>query len=54
MELDYHQKLVDYVNRFEVTKNYAGDTSYFHSYFNTAQTMERVQADPDHPNPSNT
>ena len=42
MEMDYHQKLVDYMNWFEVTKNYAGDTSYFHSYFTTAQAMERV------------
>jgi hypothetical protein len=51
LEMDYHQKLVDYVNWFEVTKNYAGDTSYFHTYFTTAQAMERVQADPAHPNP---
>jgi len=50
-ETDYHQKLLDYVNWFEVTKDFSGDASHFQSYFNTAQEMERVQADPAHPNP---
>ncbi len=50
-ETAYHQKLLDYVNWFEVTKDYAGNTSRFDSYFSTAQEMERVEADPKHPNP---
>jgi hypothetical protein len=50
-ETDYHQKLLDYVNWFEVTKDFSGDTSHFRSYFDTAKEMERVQADPAHPNP---
>lgn len=50
-EAAYHGKLNDYVNWFEVTKNYAGDVSHFDSYFSTARSMEEIQADPDHPNP---
>jgi hypothetical protein len=50
-ELDHHQKLIDYINWFEVTKDYAGNTSHFSDYFNTAKEMERVEADPAHPNP---
>jgi hypothetical protein len=50
-EVEYHQKLTDYVNWFEVTKDYAGHVSHFGSYFSTAQAMERVQADPGRPNP---
>jgi hypothetical protein len=50
-EAAYHQKLTDYVNWFEVTKDYAGHTSHFDFYFSTAQAMERVQADPARPNP---
>jgi hypothetical protein len=50
-EMAYHQKLTDYVNWFEVTKDFAGHTSHFDSYFSTAQAMERVQADPARPNP---
>jgi hypothetical protein len=50
-ETDHHQKLLDYVNWFEVTKDYAGNTSPFRAYFTTAKEMERVQADPAHPNP---
>jgi hypothetical protein len=46
-----HQKLLDYINWFEVTKDYAGNTSRFNRYFTTAKEMERVQADPAHPNP---
>jgi hypothetical protein len=49
-ETDYHQKLLDYVNWFEVTKDY-NDTSRFGAYFNTARQMEQVEADPAHPNP---
>ena len=50
-EVAYHQKLLDYVNWFEVTKNYTGNTSRFGAYFTTAKEMERVEADPAHPNP---
>lgn len=50
-EMAHHQKLVDYVNWFEVTKDFSSNTSHFQSYFYTATEMERVQADPDHPNP---
>jgi hypothetical protein len=50
-ETEYHQKLIDYVNWFEVAKNYAGSDSQFESYFSTARQMNQVEADPDHPNP---
>jgi hypothetical protein len=50
-ETAYHQKLLDYVNWFEVTKDYGDTTSPFRSYFTTAQELERAQADPAHPNP---
>lgn len=50
-EVAHHQALVDYMNWFEVTKNYSSEASYFRSYFITAQEMVKVQADPDHPNP---
>ena len=50
-EVAYHQKLVDYMNWFEVTKDPAGAGSRFQSYFSTAQEMERAQGDPGHPNP---
>jgi hypothetical protein len=50
-EMDDHRKLLDYVNWFEVTKDYSGNISRFNSYFSTAQKMEQVQADPSHPNP---
>ncbi|HEY0256972.1 MAG TPA: hypothetical protein VGC39_05985, partial [Candidatus Methylacidiphilales bacterium] len=49
-EMVDHQKLLDYINWFEVTKDYSGNTSLFNSYFSTAQKMDRIQADPDHPN----
>jgi len=50
-ETAYHEKLLDYINWFEVTKDYAGNTSRFRTYFTTAKEMERVEADPTHPNP---
>jgi hypothetical protein len=50
VETDYHQKLVDYMNWFEVTKNYS-NASHFDDYFMTAKEMEQVQGDPAHPNP---
>jgi hypothetical protein len=49
-ETDYHQKLLDYINWFEVT-NDDGEQSHFQAYFTTAQQMGRVEADPTHPNP---
>jgi predicted NACHT family NTPase len=51
VEIEYHQKLLDYTNWFEVTKDYEPGDSHFNSYFTTAKEMERVQADPAHPNP---
>jgi hypothetical protein len=50
-EAAYHQKLVDYMNWFEVTKDPTGTGSRFQSYFSTAHDMERAQGDPAHPNP---
>jgi hypothetical protein len=50
-EMANHQKLFDYINWFEVTKDYSGATSPFDSYFTTAKEMERIEADPAHPNP---
>lgn len=50
-EIAYRQKLADYVNWFEVTRDYGGNSTHFGSYFSTAHEMERVQADPAHPNP---
>lgn len=50
-ETAMHQKLADYVNWYEVTKDFAGNTSHFDTYFATAKEMERVEADPAHPNP---
>ena len=50
-ETQQHQKLADYMNWFEVTKNFEGNTSHFTTYFATAKEMERVEADPEHPNP---
>jgi len=50
-EMANHQKLVDYANWFEVTKDLSGNESHFRSYFSTAQEVERVEADPAHPNP---
>lgn len=48
-EVENHQKLVDYINWFEVTRD-TGDTTHFGDYFTTAKEMERVEADPAHPN----
>jgi hypothetical protein len=50
-EMAMHEKLVDYINWFEVTKDYSDHRSQFQSYFLTAEEMDRVEADPDHPNP---
>ena len=50
-ESERHARLTDYVNWFEVTKDYAGPASHFQNYFSTAKAMEAVQADPVRPNP---
>jgi hypothetical protein len=50
-EIDYHQKLLDYANWFEVTKDYDDNSTRFTSYFETEKEMERVEADPKNPNP---
>ncbi len=49
-EIAYHQKLTDYVNWFEVTKDFSDHKSAFEPYFQTARETEQVQADPEHPN----
>ena len=49
-EVENHQKLLDYINWFEVTKDYSDNTTHFGNYFSTAKEMEQVQADPAHPN----
>ena len=51
VEADYHQKLTDYVNWFEVTKNFKGRGPHYESYFSTAREMKEMQADPARPNP---
>ena len=50
-EMAAHQKLLDYANWFEVTKDYASGNSSFSGYFTTAREIEQAEADPDHPNP---
>ena len=50
-ETAHHQKLLDYLNWFEVTKDCDDNTSRFEAYFTTAKEMERIEADPAHPNP---
>jgi hypothetical protein len=50
-EMAHHQKLVDYINWFEVTRDFGNTTSPFRTYFATAKKMEQAQADPAHPNP---
>ena len=51
VEMSDHQKLIDYMNWFEVTRDYPGTVSHFTSYFMTAQQTDQAQADPAHPNP---
>ena len=50
-EIDFHSKLTDYINWFEVTQNMPIEVSHFRSYFEVAQQLDKVQADPSHPNP---
>jgi hypothetical protein len=51
VEIANHQKLLDYMNWFEVTKDNADNTTHFGTYFQTAKSMEKAEADPTHPNP---
>jgi len=51
VEISNHEKLVNYINWFEVTKDISGSTTQFGSYFYTAEETERTEADPAHPNP---
>lgn len=46
-----HQKLLDYMNWFQVTQNYSSGSTAFRNYFQTAAQMENAEADPRHPNP---
>jgi hypothetical protein len=51
MEAQYHGKLLDYLNWYEVTKDEKQGVSRFEPYFATAHAMERTEGDPQHPNP---
>lgn len=50
-EIAYHQKLVDYVNWYEVTQNMPIEASHFRDYFRIAQELDKIEPDPAHPNP---
>ena len=50
-EIDNRQKLVDYLNWFEVTRDFGAPSSRFDRYFATARKLESVIPDPAHPNP---
>jgi hypothetical protein len=50
-ELVNHQKLVDYINWFEVTRDFGPAPSRFENYFLTAKQLDSALADPTHPNP---
>ena len=50
-EMELHEKLVDYANWFEVTQNMPVGASHFSSYFQVADQLNRVEANPAHPNP---
>jgi hypothetical protein len=50
-EVAIHAQLVDYINWFEVTQNMPIEESHFRSYFEVAQQLDKMQADPAHPNP---
>ena len=51
LEMDFHQKLIDYINWFEVTQDSAMESSHFQSYFRTTQEIDQAVVDPTHPNP---
>jgi hypothetical protein len=50
-EMDFHEKLIDYTNWYEVTQNTPSEASHFRSYFQAAQELDKIEADPVHPNP---
>jgi hypothetical protein len=50
-EIANHQKLVDYLNWFEVTRDFGDSTSRFDRYFATEKQVEATAPDPAHPNP---
>jgi hypothetical protein len=50
-EMAYHQKLIDYVNWYEVTQNMPIEASHFRDYFRIAQELDKIEPDPAHPNP---
>jgi hypothetical protein len=50
-EMDFHDKLVDYANWYEVTQDMPNVASHFTSYFRVAQELDKAEGDPQHPNP---
>ncbi len=50
-EITNHQKLVDYMNWFEVTRDFGATSSRFDRYFSAAKQIESTVPDPSHPNP---
>jgi hypothetical protein len=50
-EMDFHDKLVDYTNWFEVTQDMPMTPSHFGSYFQVAQALDKAEPNPAHPNP---
>lgn len=50
-EMTRHENLTDYVNWFEVTQYTPVEASHFRSYFRTADELDKIEADPAHPNP---
>jgi len=50
-EMDFHDKLVDYTNWFEVTQDMPMTPSHFGSYFQVAQALNKAEPNPEHPNP---
>ena len=53
-EIANHQKLVDYLNWFEVTRDFGGDSSRFARYMATSKQLEAAAPDPAHPSPLRT
>ena len=45
------EKLLDYLNWFEVTRDFGGGPSRFEGYFSAAKQIESTVPDPAHPNP---
>jgi hypothetical protein len=50
-EMEFHDKLVDYANWYEVTQNLPSTGTHFRSYFDAAQELDKAEGDPQHPNP---